>query len=114
MQSYGLMVHRSKLMYGLGGIMKRLFLLSGPVGLTIVRLSYWAGISLLVMCSVTIWHNNISVQDVTEMDYAKAAILAGGVFVFGVIFLRCLAEIIITVMEVRDKLGAIERNTLTR
>lgn len=94
--------------------MKRVLLLSGPVGLTIVRLSYWAGLLLLILCAVTEWSIHLDMPEPTDVDYAKAGIYAGGIFILGFVLLRCLAEVIITIMEVRDKLGAIERNTLMR
>ncbi|MFZ2871894.1 hypothetical protein [Zavarzinia sp.] len=47
-------------------------------------------------------------------DQLLAFVWAAGVFLVGFVFLRCLAEVVITVMEIRDKLGAIERNTMVR
>lgn len=94
--------------------MKRVFLLSGPIGLTVVRLSYWSGLLLLTLLSASEWSIHLGMPEPMDADYAKAAIYAGGIFIVGFVLLRCLAEVIITIMEIRDKLGAIERNTLMR
>lgn len=94
--------------------MKRMFMLSGPIGLTIVRLAYLSGIVLLLACIALQWRTGLAVEAPAEPDYASLAFMSGVTLLLGFILLRCLAEVVLTIMEIRDKLGAIERNTLTR
>ncbi|MCW0182976.1 MAG: hypothetical protein OJI70_14480 [Zavarzinia sp.] len=94
--------------------MKRLFLLTGPIGLAVVRLAFWGSLVLLAVCAATVWSTKMATPESPDGDQLLAFVWAAGVFLVGFVFLRCLAEVVITVMEIRDKLGAIERNTMVR
>lgn len=94
--------------------MGRLFLLTKPMGLTIVRLFYLAGLALLIAYVL---------QDLFGLFVTPAApevsgnpvmglLQIIGVLLGGFVVLRLTAEVLVAQLEIRDKLGAIEQNTL--
>ncbi len=82
----------------------QLIFLTGPLGTRLVRYAYFIGLLALV---------GYTVADVASAQSLDAATLLGALLllVVGTLVLRLLAEVIGAHLDVRDKLGAIERNT---
>lgn len=94
--------------------MGRMFLLTKPMGISIVRLVYLAGLVLLVAYVA----RDLAALFATGSDPLAAPPDLGltmlrdvGVLLGGFVLLRLTAEVLVAQLDIRDKLGAIERNT---
>lgn len=104
------MLHRDIVTSGDVFEMLKRFFLAKPIGLKIVGVAFWLGLALVVAASVQVW----LLQSAGEGFDLVALLTALVTLICGSVLLRCLIEVILTLMEIRDKLGAIERNTLHR
>ena len=89
--------------------MGSLLFLSRPMGASIVRFAY--GVAVVILIAYVI--NDIVASMVLDpSEFVSMMLIDLGILVCGFIAIRALAEVGIAHIEIRDKLGAIERNTM--
>ncbi|MCF4164701.1 hypothetical protein L2U69_03485 [Zavarzinia compransoris] len=89
--------------------MGSLFFLSRPMGSGIVRFAY--GIAVIVLATYVVE----DIWTAASLDPAvlpSVLLLNAGILIIGFVAIRAVAEIFIAQIEIRDKLGSIEQNTL--
>lgn len=88
--------------------MGRLLFLTKPMGVSIVRLAYLTGLVVLFYCVGADIYRLLSLP----AGFPLMAIIEDlAILVAGIVALRLIAEFLVVQFDIRDKLGALERNT---